>query len=532
MASSPAAPASKDSSPPQHAERIPSSLLSSDDSSSDDSDSFLVDIIKRAKKAVRTKRKKKRQERRQKRRVPNRVVRHPNKEGIEKLRDDPTQSEFWRRLDNEAIKDPDSREGKEFRRDFRVSFGIFNYLYTEAQNATKTVTVGGEQHETLLWPPVDGLRNVNQPTHPLCLKILCALYMLGHGDVSRSLEGRSGMDEDTIRNFFKQFTEWMVKRFYREWIIPPDDHPEVMEVVLEFFEEADLPGAVGSTDVVHIPWDRCPAVWRVANKGKEGYPTRAYEVTVSHDCFIRAIAGSFMGSWNDKTIVRFDGFVQRVRQDATFCEKEFELHKQDENGNWVAYKVKGLYLVTDNGYHRWKCLMPPMLSWSEDDQQAWSEHVESKRKDVERTFGMLKIRFKILKVPMLYGSEVTVDNIFYTCAILHNMLLRWDGRERMEGDQEEEGYGHLSDDVIFKVEGGERHPRQAGQWAEGYKREQLHAGYDATRTGHEQMDCHFVEQPADTTEVEEDHDFSARRHALIEDYAWRRHRRQVLRRAV
>ena len=56
----------------------------------------------------------------------------------------------------------------------------------------------------------------------------------------------------------------------------------------------------------------------------------------------------------------------------------------------------------------------------------WSGLMESMRKDVERTFGSLKGRFRILKYGFPLNNKETVDNTVFTCMILHNMLLKWD----------------------------------------------------------------------------------------------------------
>ena len=56
--------------------------------------------------------------------------------------------------------------------------------------------------------------------------------------------------------------------------------------------------------------------------------------------------------------------------------------------------------------------------------------IESMRKDVECTFGILKGRWRILKSGVrLHGSE-TVDAIWMTCCALHNMLLEEDGLDK------------------------------------------------------------------------------------------------------
>ena len=77
-----------------------------------------------------------------------------------------------------------------------------------------------------------------------------------------------------------------------------------------------------------------------------------------------------------------------------------------------------------------------------DLEREFSKRLESVRKDVECTFGVtackkkltiwqvLKNRFRILKVPLLCcgrNGQEKVDNIFYTCCMIHNMLLEHDG---------------------------------------------------------------------------------------------------------
>jgi hypothetical protein len=39
-------------------------------------------------------------------------------------------------------------------------------------------------------------------------------------------------------------------------------------------------------------------------------------------------------------------------------------------------------------------------------------------------FGILKGRFRILKIPLLLQSKEEIDNVFWTCCILHNRILR------------------------------------------------------------------------------------------------------------
>ena len=53
--------------------------------------------------------------------------------------------------------------------------------------------------------------------------------------------------------------------------------------------------------------------------------------------------------------------------------------------------------------------------------------MESMRKDVECTFGILKGCWRILKVGIGLHDISSVDMVWQTCCALHNMLLDIDG---------------------------------------------------------------------------------------------------------
>ena len=70
-------------------------------------------------------------------------------------------------------------------------------------------------------------------------------------------------------------------------------------------------------------------------------------------------------------------------------------------------QVSGLYLICDGGYHLWRCLQFPLKDVPDIWARRWSKRLESVRKDVECAFGILKKRFRILKVPFLYKGYCT-----------------------------------------------------------------------------------------------------------------------------
>jgi hypothetical protein len=110
-----------------------------------------------------------------------------------------------------------------------------------------------------------------------------------------------------------------------------------------------------------------------------------------------------------------------------------------ESPDWLsAPTTDDEILIVDGGFHRWKCLQCPFREASDADGSKWTEKLMSLRKDVECTFGSLKKRFRILKIPQLWTPDdsdrplLKLDNVFHTCCILHNMLLRVDGNDFLD----------------------------------------------------------------------------------------------------
>ena len=45
---------------------------------------------------------------------------------------------------------------------------------------------------------------------------------------------------------------------------------------------------------------------------------------------------------------------------------------------------------------------------------------------MECTFGILKGRWRILKTGIRLQAKQSIDDVFYTCCVLHNMLMEYD----------------------------------------------------------------------------------------------------------
>ena len=266
--------------------------------------------------------------------------------------------------------DLSTHDGKLFRRRFRVPYTFYKDLVETARPWFPTCTDA-----------------IGRECIPLELKILGVLRILGRGAIFDDVAEATFMSEETMRTFFYSFVHKFRCEMQKQWIHAPETEAEITSAMNEY-SLAGFPGCIGSTDVVHIAWDRCCASkWNLYN-GKEGFPTIAYEFTVNHKGVVQAVTTGFYGTCNDKTIVRFDTFIISIRNRTRYANVPYILY--DIHGN--PHIVYGCYILCDNGYHRWRCMQEPLLNPIYDNERLWSARAESLRKDVECVFGVMKCR--------------------------------------------------------------------------------------------------------------------------------------------
>jgi len=260
--------------------------------------------------------------------------------------------------------------------------------------------------------------------------VLSALRVLGRGLRFDECYDGSGCQEECIRVFFHKFCEVLADKLYAAVIKPPGTIDEVAQQV-DIYQRLGMGGAIGSTDCTHFPLGKCSRKISVLCTGKEGFPTLAYSATCSHSRKIYHCSGGFFGTRNDKTISKHDSFITLLRTNDLYTKFEWTLYESEHTQRTVT----GVILLCDGGYHKWRQMMCPLKHTSRLMHTLWSCQLESVRKDIECTFGILKVRFNVLRFPLPYMAKTwnayrsKIDNIVWSCCILHNLLLRHDGLE-------------------------------------------------------------------------------------------------------
>jgi hypothetical protein len=351
---------------------------------------------------------------------------------------------------------------------------------------------------------VQGVRS-SAVSAPLSLRILAVLRHLATGDGWTSMFTQTKISAPTLRQFYHEFMPWFVQTHYAEWVTGPSgigfSTAEEVEASEKMFRQMGLPGIVTSMDGVHVRWDRAYDRIRHQFVGKEGYPTVGWNVHVLANGKIVYIAPPQPGATNDKTFLRHDRLISQMRTEDVFTGRQWKVYTR--SGGTAT--LSGCASLCDNGYHQWECCMAGYKHPLLDEDTRWSSRMESARKNVERAFGQLKMRFRLLKVPLLYGQHMALSKVhlaFQACAILHNMLMHVHGLDTI---------GHCESDWARTAPDVQR-ARQRIREIQASRR-MLPAA-----SGHQALHPHWCAATNSWVEMEIEAGFQQRRQAMVDHY--------------
>jgi hypothetical protein len=307
-------------------------------------------------------------------------------------------------LRNPNTRDISSKEGRLFRRRFRVPFQIF----------TDVLLPKSKEHN------IFDTRGTTQI--PLEIKILMVLRVLGRNNCIDDIKELNGetIGESTINSIFKTFVTNFADRIFPLYVKEPS--PDRMKKIMDVYKSLGVPGAAGSMDCTRLHWLMCPSSIRQSAIGKEGFPTLVFQVIVDHSRLIHYCSEYFLGGNNDINTTLNDKFPRKIMSGYY---KDIMYFLYDIDGRPVCFY--GAFLITDGGYPELAVFIDPDHSRVSRNEVLWSEWLESVRKDIECTFGILKQRFRFLRGPIVFHDPKVIEGAMKTCCALHNMCLVFDG---------------------------------------------------------------------------------------------------------
>ena len=154
-----------------------------------------------------------------------------------------------------------------------------------------------------------------------------------------------------------------------------------------------IDGMLGLLDVTKIHWDNCPNAWKGHFQGKEGYPTIALEAVADYNLLVWHDSFGLPGGLNDINIWERSPLLESILN-GTHSEIDHPFEINNQTFNQLFYLVDGIFPWLS----RFLSTISVPMTLIDSNYSEWQE---SARKDIERAFGVLKLKFHILEHPML-----------------------------------------------------------------------------------------------------------------------------------
>jgi hypothetical protein len=153
-----------------------------------------------------------------------------------------------------------------------------------------------------------------------------------------------------------------------------------------------LPLCVGSIDATFIPWEATSKNLRNVCNGDKGKGL-LFDVVVTHMKEVLAIEGSYYCTINDKTSVKYNGFIDDLKSHKIYKDLSYKIRTGPNEEDYV--ELSSCYVIADGGYLEWSVLITGYGISGDPVKYKFTDWVASVRKDVECFFQLLKGRFRL-----------------------------------------------------------------------------------------------------------------------------------------
>ncbi|GKD51912.1 ALP1-like protein, partial [Tanacetum coccineum] len=219
-----------------------------------------------------------------------------------------------------------------------------------------------------------------------------AIRQMTYGAVPDALDEYLQVGATTTRRSIQMFC-MAIMELHGEEFLRKLTYTDMEKLYAYHEEKHGFPRMLGNIDCTDWPWENCPVAFKAQfSRGDHGPdPFILLEATASNDLWIWHAFFGVSGMNNDVNVLRqsplFNDLKSGKASDVPFV------------ANNVPYK-KGYYL-TDGIYPQWSVLIKSIKNSGTNDHKRilYKTKHEAARKDVERAFGVLKKKWKLIKHP-------------------------------------------------------------------------------------------------------------------------------------
>ena len=262
-----------------------------------------------------------------------------------------------------------------------------------------------------LRPHIEKQDTVMRKAIPVEQRVAVSLYKLAHGASYRQLSQPLGVSRSACQEICEEVYLMICRYLYPvhiKWPTNEDLHNE-----METFDELkNMPMCVGAVDGSHIPIT-APRHGRTSYRNRKGFYSVVLQGCVNFSGkFIDTCAG-FPGRAHDSRVYRNSSLSERIGSEQAFPSM-FRKRIQD----CFVYP----YILGDAAYGLQVHLMKGYTGAGLSIEQEWfGFKLSAARMTVERSFGRLKGRWRILQVPSTFGKILSLCRMITACCVLHNI---------------------------------------------------------------------------------------------------------------
>jgi hypothetical protein len=243
-------------------------------------------------------------------------------------------------------------------------------------------------------------------------KMVCALPQLAYGVPVDAVCEYVRVSESTASESLHRFCAAVRKRFEAEWLRRPN--ADELVAIEQHYATLGFPGCIGYVDVASWTWDNCPVGWQGQYTGKDKKLCNRLEVVC--DDFLRIWHCNFgaPGARNDINIYNQSRVFNDIRS-GSWPAVEPHIGIGDFELRWYCLLADGIYPCVKHLFSSMKPTNPR--------NKLFANQQEAVRKAVERVFAVLFQRFNIIYQPLRLFDKGNMEDVMYTCCIIHNMVV-------------------------------------------------------------------------------------------------------------
>lgn len=243
--------------------------------------------------------------------------------------------------------------------------------------------------------------------------LLLTLRLLRSGCSLQQMVDQAGLAISTMALKFKATVDQICLHLGPIFLPDPPDEFQLQEILMTM-RDRGWPGCSGSLDCTHVTW-RCPKAYQPLFKGKENNTTVVAMAIAAPSLFCTHLFVGSCGTNNDISTLKMDPLVHQILE-GTYGKRTFSICGQE---------FSRTYYLVDGIFPNWAVFATTLPHPVSVGEKRYSKRQESCRKDVERLFGVVKQRFKVIRTGnrVEFRDKEVLCDIVRACFIIHNAIV-------------------------------------------------------------------------------------------------------------